>query len=586
MHWMNPSGAWAFSALAAILFLYILKQKMEPTPVSSTFLWQKALASLEADRPFQRLRRSLLLFLQLLLAVLLALSLMRPMTLGEETGETVFVFDLSASMQAEASGKTRLELAVEDALRRLDGMPEGARVSILTVGAQASQPLARAADPMMVRRTLSALTAENGGSDLEGALTLAFALQKELPEVQLVVYSDQALPEGDFTQPALGTGLSNVSLLSLNANDVAAVARVANYGGAAEITVECYADGSLCDLRTLSLAENEIASVQFDLPAPAKEIRAVIVEKDALPADNTRTYVAREQGSTVIVMAGRDNIFLEKALSLRSDVQVIKTTASEAAAISGGVLTVLDGPLPADLPAHGALLLIDPDQRVGEQQDRAAVLSAAPGTLAETLNEYLEVEEIQVARWKPVEGGTPIWLANGQPVLSVFEEDGRRIAVIGFDLHDANLPLLKEFPLFIQNLLSYLAPEPLGAGLEEISCGEALRITPQSTARQAWVVTPSGRQQTIPVVGGLLTDTNEIGVYRVVQKDEASAEKEFPFALHIPAAESDLTHPAWGAEGATGTGRGARFGREWTPWLLGLLLAVMLLEWGVYRRGY
>ena len=194
MHWMNPTGAWAFSALAAILFFYILKQKMEPTPVSSNYLWQKALVSLEADRPFQRLKKSLLLLLQLLVAALLALSLMRPMTLGQETGETVFVFDLSASMQAEFGGKSRLDLAVEDALRRLDGMPDGARVSVLTAGAQASQPLARAADPMAVRRTLSGLTAQNGGADLEGALTLAFALQKELPDVQLVIYSDQALP--------------------------------------------------------------------------------------------------------------------------------------------------------------------------------------------------------------------------------------------------------------------------------------------------------------------------------------------------------------------------------------------------------
>ena len=33
-------------------------------------------------------------------------------------------------------------------------------------------------------------------------------------------------------------------------------------------------------------------------------------------------------------------------------------------------------------------------------------------------------------------------------------------------------------------------------------------------------------------------------------------------------------------------GLGTAYGREWTPCLIGLLLAVTLLEWWVYRRGY
>ena len=32
MQWMNPAGAWALAALAAILLLYILKERLEKSP--------------------------------------------------------------------------------------------------------------------------------------------------------------------------------------------------------------------------------------------------------------------------------------------------------------------------------------------------------------------------------------------------------------------------------------------------------------------------------------------------------------------------------------------------------------------------
>ncbi|MED9958364.1 MAG: VWA domain-containing protein, partial [Christensenellales bacterium] len=198
MQWMNPAGAWALAALAAILLLYILKERLEPTEVSSTYLWRRAMIAAQAERPFQKLRRNLLMLLQLLTALALALALMRPMTLGGQASEVVFVFDLSASMQAVEDGVSRLDVAREDARRRVEGMPDGSRVSVLTAGTNVGQPLSRAEDRTAVLRALDALRAENGSADLDGALSLAMALRRELEGTQIIVYTDQALPAGDF----------------------------------------------------------------------------------------------------------------------------------------------------------------------------------------------------------------------------------------------------------------------------------------------------------------------------------------------------------------------------------------------------
>lgn len=586
MHFMNPQGAFALFAVLTILVLYILKQRMEPRTVSSTYLWKKALARMEADRPFQKLRRNLLLFMQLLTALLLTLSLLRPMTLSDGGGEMLFVFDLSASMQAETGGETRIERAVADARRRVDGLPDGARVSILTAGADAEQPLARSADRVEIRRALADIKAQNGGADLDGALSLAQALQKELEDALLIVYTDQRLPEGAYTQPFIGDGAQNRALLSLNASGNTAVARVANYGGAAEVSIECYADGVLCDVRSVSVPPGGVESVQFDVPEGFFALEARIAETDALPGDNARHFAAREESRTTVLLAGRDNIFLEKALSLRPDITVLKTTPEEASLVAGGALTVLDGPLPEALPEKGALFLIDPDQLVGGLVTTPATLSAATGALAEEINRYLKVDDVQVAQYRAVEGGTPIWLADGQPVLSLLERGGQRMAVLGFDLHHSNLPLLKEFPLFIQHLLEKLAPEPLGADTGDLDCGAKRLITPQSFAVEASVITPSGRRVALPLTGALFTDTDEIGVYRLAQTGEDGSERSIPFTLHIPAAESDVREVFQKMQEAEQAGGGTEYGREWTPYVIALLLIALLLEWWVYRRGY
>jgi hypothetical protein len=75
-----PAFAAAAIAIPALLVLYFLKLRRREMPVSSTFLWKKAIQDLQVNSPFQRLRRNLLLLLQLLLLALLLLSLARPVS--------------------------------------------------------------------------------------------------------------------------------------------------------------------------------------------------------------------------------------------------------------------------------------------------------------------------------------------------------------------------------------------------------------------------------------------------------------------------------------------------------------------------
>src|SRR5213595_3333984 len=114
-NWKVAASA-AGVAIPALLVLYFLKLRRREMPVSSTILWKKAIQDLQVNAPFQRLRRNLLLFLQLLLLLLLCLAFARPIThYTPGAGKvTVILIDRSASMSTidqEVKGKTRLDEA-------------------------------------------------------------------------------------------------------------------------------------------------------------------------------------------------------------------------------------------------------------------------------------------------------------------------------------------------------------------------------------------------------------------------------------------------------------------------------------------
>ena len=112
---------------AAVILLYLLKLRRRELVVPSVLLWRRAVEDVQANAPFQRLRYSLLLLLQLAALTALVGGLAGPFVMTQRLGgkSTVLVLDASASMRAADVAGGRFEEARRKAQEVVSGMARG-----------------------------------------------------------------------------------------------------------------------------------------------------------------------------------------------------------------------------------------------------------------------------------------------------------------------------------------------------------------------------------------------------------------------------------------------------------------------------
>jgi VWA domain-containing protein/aerotolerance regulator-like protein len=166
-----------------LIALYFLKLKRQNFAISSTLLWRKAIEDLHVNSPFQRLRSSLLLFLQLLILALAAFALGQPMFARERSHEDtlILLIDQSASMNVEEDGnETRLEIAKREAERVVDSMGEDSRVMVIAYCDRATMVSSFDTDREALKRKIDTIEPTDSTTTLAEAISLAEAYSQNL----------------------------------------------------------------------------------------------------------------------------------------------------------------------------------------------------------------------------------------------------------------------------------------------------------------------------------------------------------------------------------------------------------------------
>src|SRR5256714_6988469 len=197
MHFFNPINLIYLAPMAGLIVLmYILKLRRRDVVVSSTFLWRQVMRDVQANAPFQKLRKNLLLFLQLLTIALIILAMSRPFWQGKGIGgrSVVIVVDTSASMMATDVGRSRLDEAKAEANKIVSDMKPEDEMMVLSAAAKPEAATGFTADRSELGRAIGGLRPHETITNMRDAVNLAAALVSARPASEVDIISDGGFP--------------------------------------------------------------------------------------------------------------------------------------------------------------------------------------------------------------------------------------------------------------------------------------------------------------------------------------------------------------------------------------------------------
>jgi hypothetical protein len=608
-------AALSFGIIIPLIFLlYFMRPKRQVRVVSSTLLWQQASQDLQASRPWQRLRITALLLLQILAAIVIVLVLARPATFISSPigGNSIIILQASASMQATDVSPNRFEAARSEIINLIDGLGPSDQVSLITMAKTPQVLIAFSSDKGQLTSALQRAKVTNQDADLEQALSLATSLAAGHTNAQILVVGDGHVlpPEQTLVSSfpvrylQIGTDAPNAALLALASQSIqgklVALAQIANYSHQQRsIPVELYADGNLVGVQTAILAAGNSGAIQWGpLPPATRFLHARIISQDAMTIDHEAWAIVGGSIHGRVLLVTKGNSFLETSLRLQPNIDLFETTPDKYSTVGNFDLTVFDGFLPSSLPS-GALFFVNPptDSNIfGKSGAEISISHISAGSDNQHLLNQIDLSSIHVVRkshqltaapWMQ-----PIIVTPETPLLIAGEHNNRRAGVLSFDLHDSDLPLQPTFPILIYNLINWFLPTPV-AGNAQVAPDTSVTIQAWPGADRITITGPDQQTLTVapPFPVTAFDNTDTIGIYSVTQFTQ-NHELHGAFAVNLfdplqsrltPSANLPIAQslPFDSASPAI-----PHVLREIWPWIAAMLLLVLCAEWWLFSRSY
>src|SRR5262245_30506699 len=228
MRLISASALWWLALGAPIVLLYLLKLKRTRHVVSSILLWQRAIQEMQANVPFKKLRRNLLLILQLAILALIVLALSRPAITSHALarGGTIIVVDATASMGArdeDGGRRSRLERGRQIVREMLGGIGGETRAALIEAAGRPRLVCPITSDRSRLESSLLSIKQTDEAGDLHEAVMLACELAKAQQESEVVVISDGGGAAGPIDSRSVrvrylkvGQRSDNVGIVAMN----------------------------------------------------------------------------------------------------------------------------------------------------------------------------------------------------------------------------------------------------------------------------------------------------------------------------------------------------------------------------------
>ena len=598
MGFFNIIGLLALLGVPAVIILHMLKQKQKDVKIPSTFLWERAVDTSVQSKPWQKLKKSLPLILQLIAAAALGLAAARPYVTAFGTSYNyVVVMDSSASMSADELGESRLELAKDRAEKLIGSASASSNITVISA-CEVPYTVYSGNDKNAAQSAIRGIEQTYGGIDTDALESLAAAEAAKI-EGGIYIFTDNADDFKTLKDSAnmryTGQSTENAAITLASANGGNVLVSMANYGTQdVRKTVTVYVNDMAVAVSDVILQGNEQKTIVLENVYDAEtadnaEITVTLTPEDILSADDTYYTAVNKSENARVLLVTDGNTFLENAVGLVDGTELYKMspTVMETADLTGYDLYIFDGTLPDEMPTDGGIFVLNPpDGNSFIETDGTKTINgyatgntelSADGALSFALS---QTKNIVRPSWAVTELS-----ADGTPVIIKGENNGQRICVFSFDLHDSELPLMKDFPVMIYNLADYFLPSR--SGTTGIYCGQKLNTAYSAAAEKITVTNTEGEERTVapPFPSADYSDTQQPGFYTVSVYSTDGTVREYPTAVNVKTDTESRLSALEGQDTSGSTGTAVKGGGSLLNALVVLAILALIAEWWVKYHG-
>jgi hypothetical protein len=584
---LAPAALGLLALSIPLVVLYMLRSRRQRLVVSSVRLWEGEEEYVSAALPWQRLKITAALLLQLLTLAAFALLLARPFyqeatPLGPHT---VVVIDTSGSMALAG----RLEAAKSEARSLIVDVSEAQLVSLIEAGPRARVLAAFARDPNELRSQIDALVVSGGVEDLDGALRLARGLATPDRATSILLLTDGGI-EGMVAEPignarhllfddvednvaitAFGAGApgEGVARLFLEVTSFSASSTTAE--------VETRVDGLQVGTTSIRLEPGQRAQRYVPVDAgPGQVVEAeILANSDGNPLDDEAAAVLGANTYLTIAVMGEGSPFLDALVASLSGFGPAAGTSPDLVIRDGGSAAEVDRPTWLIAPVEPP-----PGVTITGRLENPVVTYQRSG---EPLLDGLDLSELMIAEADIVQarGWLPLVQAGDVPLVLLGEVAGHRVVYFTFDLVRSNLPLQVSFPILGARIIEWLGGGQVSTAATAIA-GAPIPLAPPAGSRTQITMPDGGKRELDGNVIEFL-DTGQPGIYTVAYVAEDGATTGgFVAARQFAAAEAaGSSRRIATVSDEVGELEETTLLREWAPLILALILGLVLIEWWV-----
>ena len=519
MQFSNPWGLLALLGIPAVLLIHALRRQPRTFLTNTMFLIEAKLRDPGGGKKLRRLRRSAQLWLRLLLVLLLAWVLARPVTVREDsTQRIILVVDRSASMLAS---KEALAPALEAAVK--PWIDQTAHVEWIALSSIAdAPPLHRGWDDFdTLLERLEELRSLEGNHDPRQALDLALGLAAQHGRVIFVTdHLPEPAPAG-IGVLAIGSKVANVGWCGVDSSpDGSWQAILRNYGDSEQARTLTEADGSTA---SVVLGPGEWRNLSGTLPAGLASATLTLSE-DEFPIDDTLRLIRPRRKPLTWTGDAVPKAFVRLFQA---------GGVSKAASVADADVEVRLNDLAPESADHARLLL--PTE---PSADAPYVKIPAMATA----NEFTEGLIFDGLLWRecaplnPAKESDTVLLWSGEKPVAILRDNGRTLE-LGFHPDRSNLDRVPSALVMVQRWLdrqreSKVAPESL-----QLATADRFQLAADPDGEQIRVVEPGGERDLAPVASLSLRAPTETGELSVTQGETTLLEAAVNFVDPI---ESDF----------------------------------------------